>query len=96
MKRAAALLLSGLLLLGATSAAVAQRSTDPSVIGTATMASDGTIKLDLYGDDEAADTHLEYRTTSNDYKTVLAYFGSFTAGETKPVKTWPPPDNNAH
>ena len=95
MRCAAAWVLSTLLLLGTTGAAIAQRSNDPSVIGTATMTADGTIKLDLYGDDEAADTHLEYRTTSKDYKAALAYLGNFKPGETKPVKTWPPPENNA-
>jgi hypothetical protein len=92
MKRAGALLLSALLLLGGASASIAQKQTDPSAIGTATMAPDGTIKLDLYGDDEAADTHLEYKPASKDYKAILAYFGSFKPGESKPVKTWPPPD----
>src|ERR1700727_787089 len=97
MKRASALVLGALLLLGSATIGVAQEQTDPSVIGKATMAPDGTIKLDLLGDEESnyAIAHMEYKKTNPDYPAILAHLGGIKPGETKPVTAWPP-EQNAH
>jgi hypothetical protein len=66
------------------------------IIGTATMASDRTITLDLYGDksNDYAAGHFEYKTTDKDYAVVLAHLGGLKPGEHKPVPAWPTQDSH--
>ncbi|HEY1506828.1 MAG TPA: hypothetical protein VGF92_21170 [Stellaceae bacterium] len=62
-----------------------------TIIGNATMAADGTITLDLYGDKTAnyALAHIEYKTEDKDYQAILDHLGGLKPGERKPVPPWP-------
>jgi hypothetical protein len=88
----------GLATLAVLAVSITPAIADPAqpVIGTATMASDRTITLDLYGDKSAdyAAGHLQYKTTDKDYAAVLAHLGGLKPGERKPVTAWPTQDSH--
>jgi hypothetical protein len=68
----------------------------PGRIGVATMADDGTIRLQLIArsDDGAiADGILVYRAGDTQYNEVLKHVGGIKPGEEKPVPAWPPQPN---
>lgn len=83
-----ALLLTARGMLGAASAA------EPAAIGTATMAPDGTITLQLRAElpgGGIGEGVLVYPPNHPQYREILAHIGGLRPGETKPVPPWPDP-----
>ena len=61
-------------------------------IGTATMADDGTIILDLRAEGQegtVGDARLVYPPTDTRYSEILSHLGGLRPGETKQVLPWP-------
>jgi hypothetical protein len=61
-------------------------------IGSATMAADGTITLDLMarGDrGQVGEARFVYRPGDKDYQSILDHVGPLKPGESKPVRPWP-------
>lgn len=67
----------------------------PAPIGTATMAEDGTIVLDLHAELPEGGRglgRLTYPPDHRDYRAVLEHLGGLSPGESKPVPPWPDED----
>ena len=60
-------------------------------IGSASMAMDGTITLQLFrtSDGQSAHALFTYKVGDPKYQETLAHIGGLKAGESKPVKPWP-------
>lgn len=60
-------------------------------IGTATMAADRTITLDLRNDADGNPVHArrDYRLDDPNYGVVLKHLGGLAPGQTKQVAPWP-------
>ena len=81
-----------------TPACCAQRPELPESIGTATLASDGTITLTLYATGAGGDRGegvLTYPPSHPNYAEVKAHIGPLTPGEVVLVKPWPDDDRPA-
>ena len=62
----------------------------PKFIGTASMAADGsvTINLGMTGDGKYVDGTFTYKINDLDYEKILKHIGGLKPGETKPVTPW--------
>lgn len=68
----------------------------PQSIGVATIAEDGTIRLQLRAESPngaIGDGLLFYRPGDSMYSEVMRHIGSIRLGEEKPVPPWPSPTN---
>ncbi len=65
----------------------------PPIIGTAFMAEDGTIRLDLRAEMPGGRGHgisrLEYPRYHRQYEYILRHLGGMQPGESKPVRPFP-------
>jgi hypothetical protein len=78
-------------LAGCVLACAARAQPPPASIGTARMASDGTIILDLVARDGATvgQGRLTYPPGHPDHAMILRHLGGLRPGETKPVPPFP-------